>query len=346
MLHSPAGLLPRDVARVELPTPWPVGTVNAYLLLGEPLTLVDCGPRTEAALGALERGLGARGVVVEDIELLLLTHQHPDHVGLAATVARRSGAAVGVCGELAQILCRVSDQLERDLAYLSALSLRHGMSRAEVAELTRHQQSLRAYFEDVEATVALRPGESVDAGGRRLRVELRPGHSPTDTVLIDDADGTMLAGDHLLWGISSNPVAHAPPPPGDPAAAAAGPGRPRPLVRYVESLALTRAERLVRVLPGHGEPFSGHADLINTRLRFHRRRAQSLLALIRQGPTSSAELVTRLWPELPERARFLGLSEVVGHVDLLALHGQIVETIDDDGCAVLEAAPSRAARTA
>src|SRR5947209_14590282 len=84
-----------SIETIQLPLPR-VGSVNAWLLRGDPLTLVDTGPRSAAALDALERGLGARGVRLEDIELVIGTHHHHDHVGLAATIRRRSCARLAV----------------------------------------------------------------------------------------------------------------------------------------------------------------------------------------------------------------------------------------------------------
>src|SRR3954471_7078519 len=82
-------------APVRLPLPLPhVGSVNAWLLPGEPLTLIDTGPCNEEALTALETGLARGGVRIEDIELILVTHHHLDHSGLAATIAARSGARI------------------------------------------------------------------------------------------------------------------------------------------------------------------------------------------------------------------------------------------------------------
>src|SRR5207245_4410160 len=80
--------------RLELPTPFPVGPVNAYLLAGDPLTLVDTGPKTVEAQTALERGVAAAGARLGNIRRILLTHGHTDHPGNAAWAAQRSGAAM------------------------------------------------------------------------------------------------------------------------------------------------------------------------------------------------------------------------------------------------------------
>src|SRR5919108_4116020 len=69
-------------------------TVNAWLLRGEPLTLVDTGPRIPVTLAALEQALRARRVRLADVELVLVTHHHDDHAGLVATIRRRSRARV------------------------------------------------------------------------------------------------------------------------------------------------------------------------------------------------------------------------------------------------------------
>src|SRR5918994_3825069 len=96
-------------ATVAIPLPLPhVGSVNAWLLRGDPVTLIDTGPRDDAALSALEAGLRREGLRVEDIELLLATHHHLDHVGLAATIQRRSGASVAVLHRTADYAGRYS----------------------------------------------------------------------------------------------------------------------------------------------------------------------------------------------------------------------------------------------
>ena len=79
---------------MRIPTPFQVGRVNTYLLEDEPLTLVDSGPNSGKALDELERQLEALGHGIEDLELVIITHQHIDHLGLVDIVAKRSGAEV------------------------------------------------------------------------------------------------------------------------------------------------------------------------------------------------------------------------------------------------------------
>src|SRR5918911_167801 len=92
------------IHRLAVPTPFAVGAVNVYLIEDEPLTLVDCGPNSASALADLERLLGEHGHALTDVERVVVTHQHMDHMGLAGLVAQRSGAEVACLAALAPYL--------------------------------------------------------------------------------------------------------------------------------------------------------------------------------------------------------------------------------------------------
>jgi glyoxylase-like metal-dependent hydrolase (beta-lactamase superfamily II) len=77
------------IRRLAIPTPFQVGRVNTYLLDDDPLTLVDTGPNSGTSLDALERALAEHGRRIEDLELIVISHQHMDHLGLASILARR-----------------------------------------------------------------------------------------------------------------------------------------------------------------------------------------------------------------------------------------------------------------
>ena len=86
---------------LPIPTPFQVGRVNTYLIEDDPLTLVDSGPNSGTALDTLERALAAHGRRVEDLGLIVISHQHIDHLGLVSILARRSGAEVAALDLLA-----------------------------------------------------------------------------------------------------------------------------------------------------------------------------------------------------------------------------------------------------
>src|SRR4051812_36080828 len=106
-------MAPTSISAIQLPLPH-IGSVNAWLLRGDPLTLVDAGPANEEAFDALRAGLRDEGVRLEDIELFLGTHHHLDHVGLAPAVRAASGARVALLAPAADYVASAQEQIESD----------------------------------------------------------------------------------------------------------------------------------------------------------------------------------------------------------------------------------------
>jgi glyoxylase-like metal-dependent hydrolase (beta-lactamase superfamily II) len=313
---------------LSIPTPFAVGRVNAYLIEDEPLTLIDSGPNSAKALDELERALAGHNHRIEDLELLVVTHQHIDHFGLAAILARRSGAQVAALRGLDRRLANFREEAELDDRFAARIMLRHGVPSDVVTALRAVSASFRAWGCTVAVDRALEDGAELALRDRTLRVLHRPGHSPSDTVFVDEARALALAGDHLIGHISSNPLLARPlESDGD----YEGP-RPQALVAYLQSMRRTQALALETVLPGHGAPVSDHATLIAERLRLHERRAERIHRLLAERPRSAYEIAHELWGNVAVTQAFLTISEVLGHVDLLLGDGRVSEE-DRDGVA-------------
>jgi glyoxylase-like metal-dependent hydrolase (beta-lactamase superfamily II) len=316
-----------------------VGSVNAWLLRGDPLTLVDTGPRDDAALSALERGLRGEGLRIEDIELVLVTHHHIDHVGLAATIRRRSGAVVAALDRVADYVERYAVELEQDRRFSRALMVHHGVPDHVVADNEDFWAYLRSRSEDTPVDVRLGDGATIGAGGRTLRLVWRPGHSTTDTLLVDDREGVAFAGDHLLATISSNTEIYA--------ADRAEDGRGRSRVRYLESLRRTARMPLTRLLTGHGAPVTDPGRLVRARLLDHERRCGRILAILADGPATAYAIARRLWPAATVAEQpLLVVWEVVGHLELLLAAGHVAERAGDGGSVFELTAAARGSRAA
>lgn len=318
---------------LAIPTPFAVGRVNAYLIEDEPLTLIDSGPNSAKALDELEQALAERGHRIEDLKLLVITHQHIDHFGLAAILARRSGAEVAALAGLDRRLADFRTDAELDDRFAARIMLRHGVPSDVVTALRAVSASFRAWGCTVQVTRTLHDGEELELRDRTLRVLHRPGHSPSDTVFHDERRSLLLAGDHLLAHISSNPLLARPlEAEGD----YEGP-RPQALVTYLDSMRQTQAMELDLVLGGHGPPVTDHAALISARERMHERRAERIYKLIAQEPRSAYEMAHQMWGNVAVTQAYLTISEVLGHVDLLLGAGRVNER-DDDGVVRFEAA--------
>jgi glyoxylase-like metal-dependent hydrolase (beta-lactamase superfamily II) len=318
---------------LPIPTPFAVGRVNTYLLEDEPLTLIDSGPNSATALDALERALAEHGREIEDLELLIVTHQHIDHLGLLEVIARRSGAEVAALDLLAPYVERYGDDADLDAEFAQALMLRHGLPEDVVKALRSMSSAFRAWGSSTRVTRTLPDGDRLQLRDRTLEVLHRPGHSPTDTLFWDEQRRILFAADHLLKQISSNPLI-ARPPGADPREAA-GSSRPQALVTYLDSLARTRELPAEVVLPGHGDLITDHAALIDQRVRMHDRRAEKVFRLIAERGRSAYEIGQAMWGDPAVTQAYLTLSEVLGHVDMLLNAGRVRE-VEDSGTVIFE----------
>jgi glyoxylase-like metal-dependent hydrolase (beta-lactamase superfamily II) len=317
------------IHRIALPTPFLVGRVNCYLIEDEPLTLVDTGPNSGKSLDDLERALEARGHRIEDLGLIVVTHQHMDHLGLLEILARRSGAQVAALHLLAPYLESFSRSATADDQFAHGIMRRHGVPDDLATVLGSLAAAFRAFGSSGHVTVALHDGEDLPLRDRTLRIFHRPGHSPSDTIFWDEEREILIAGDHLLERISSNPLVSRP---------LAGPSEPRPraLLQYFDSLGATREMPARLILPGHGDPVLEHAELIDERLRMHRRRAARIHQILAGQPLTAWEIALQMWGNVAVTQAYLTLSEVLGHLDLLVEGGQAVEH-DGDGVSRFEA---------
>jgi glyoxylase-like metal-dependent hydrolase (beta-lactamase superfamily II) len=310
---------------VQIPVPLPhIRSVNTWLLRGEPLTLVDTGPRDDEALSALEAGLARQGVRIEDLELVLPTHHHLDHTGLIATIVARSGAQVAALGRAAAYGERYTERSAADRSFSLNLMRHHGVPDAVIDDTENFWDYISSGSEAYATNVVLADGDRIHAGGRDLRVVARPGHSTTDTLLVDDRDGLALVGDHLLARVSSNTEVY-------PALEPDG-TRPRARVEYLRSLRRTAEMPLGRLLTGHGEPITEHAELVRRRLDDHRRRCDRILAVLEGGPATAYGIALRLWSARTVAEQpLLVVWEVLGHLDLLLDAQAVTERVTDDG---------------
>ena len=313
------------IHRIALPTPFAVGRVNCYLIEDQPLTLVDTGPNSGKSLDELERALAALGHTIEELELIVITHQHIDHLGLTEVLVRRSGAEVAALDRLAGYLERFSAGAKADDAFSMGIMRRHGVPEDLATALAMVGAAFRAFGCSARVTRPLADGDELALGARRLQVLHRPGHSPSDTLFWDPERQILLGGDHLLPHISSNPLISRP---------LDGSGgddgdRPRALVGYIASMRRTRELPITTVLPGHGDPFGDHQGLIDERLRMHARRADKLLGMLASGPLTAFELAQQMWGNIAVTQAYLTLSEVLGHMDLLVADGRATEDRHD-----------------
>ena len=314
---------------LPVPTPFAVGRINCYLIEDDPLTLIDTGPNSGKSLDELTRMMGERGHSIDDLELIVITHQHIDHIGLVEILVEHSGAEVAAIGAAADRLAAFEEDAERDDRFAVETMLRNGIPEDVTVALQGVSRSFRDWGSHAVVTRPLAEGEELILRDRRLQALHRPGHSPSDTLFWDAERKILFAGDHLISNISSNPLMSRP--------LDGSAGRTQSLVSYIESMKKTREMPAEIVFSGHGEPITDHVALIDSRFASHERRKEKIYKLIAERPRSGYELAQAIWGNVAVTQAFLTLSEVIGHTDILVNEGRVREA-EDGGVISYEAA--------
>jgi glyoxylase-like metal-dependent hydrolase (beta-lactamase superfamily II) len=301
---------------ISLPTPWPsVGPVHVYLIRQDPVTLIDTGLTTPESREALLDGLRAAHVELKDIRRVLLTHVHLDHAGQAGWIQEASGAEVRMHpDEVGKAEMPDWWYEGRDQTLWSA-----GVP-AETQQLMDHYwRQGRSMTGPLGDWLPLTDGESLAFAGFELEAVHLPGHALGHTGFWQADHGVLIGGDHLLEGVTPNPILE-PLPGGHPAGVGHAPYRALTLGQFLGSLDRVAQMPVKRVLPGHGPVITDHRAMTGVYKAKHERRLGLLLQRIAAG--SNAYAVTReVFPRVREFDIFLALSEIMAHLDLLVVRG-------------------------
>lgn len=301
---------------LTVPTPFPVGPIHCYLVEGDELTLIDTGPNHPATLTALREALNARGVAFQDIQRIIVTHAHVDHFGLAASIVAASGASVWSHARNRWWLTDLDNETRRRSDFYYDVFAQNGAPRALIEAVAQGMASVMRYATAIPADrfVPLNDGDTITLGDDTWRVVYAPGHASGLICLYESRSRTLISSDHLLRDITSNPVLE-PPTRGESE-------RPRALVNYIASLQKIAEFDVRRALPAHGEPIEDVGALVAERLAFHRARLTHIEQRLDRAGSTAYELCTIFFPDLKSVDVFLGLSEIIGHLDILELEGR------------------------
>jgi glyoxylase-like metal-dependent hydrolase (beta-lactamase superfamily II) len=306
---------------ISVPTPFYVGPVNLYLVMAEPLTLIDTGPKTPEALAALREGLRRERVRASDIRRIILTHAHEDHCGLARQLRDEAkDAEVLVHGwETGHRAGRLEYGEHRQLL------VRAGVPDEEIGLMRRMYEGVRRYADALEdhEHAEITDDEEIRFERGSLRVVHTPGHTPGSCSFLREADRTLVAGDCVLKRITPNPVLS--PDPVDPAR------RFRSLAEYLVSLARIRSLHPTLVYGGHGEPIEDFDELFNRYVRaVGERQAEVIRAVGKRGATAW-EVSRELFPGSEDVHRFLAVSEAAAHLDLAHSENKLALELSAEG---------------
>ncbi len=303
------------VYQLKLPVPFPLEFISAYLVEGDDgWTVIDTGFDYPEGRAAWEVGIRQAGLDLDrDVARIIVTHFHPDHLGLACWLQERSGAPV----YMLESEIRNSREVwgEPNQSRFAEHLARHGMDRVVAG---RAAAQLRADLTLPQEMLPLRDGEEIELGAGTARVVHAPGHADHQIMLHHEERKMLFAADHVMLEITPN-IGQWPE------------TKPRPLTRYMESISNLRGLPAELVLPGHGPLFHDFDGRIEELLRHHEERLALIHGVLGDGPRTPfavSRAVFRYALSLYERC--FALAETLAHLDHLVSHGR-AQRVEENG---------------
>jgi glyoxylase-like metal-dependent hydrolase (beta-lactamase superfamily II) len=312
---------PLSPIRIELPTEFPVGPVNAYLFTEPEPVLIDTGAKFEPAWKALEAGLMAHGLRMGDIAKVIITHPHVDHFGQAARIAANSDAEIWVSELGEEWLLNTAVSWQKRINYyrdyfLPKMDMPADMQDAMLGFMRFSRETADPVPTDRLHTFAL--DARLTFGGAEWQSVHTPGHASHQTCFYQPESRQFLAADMLLEK-TPTPVIERP------ASGRLDVRHDPSLPRFLDALTAVNALDIATVYPGHGEPFDDHRALIARQQHRISRRKAKTRTLIEGGYDTVTKLVNEMYSHYPSAYRLVGLWMQVGYLDLLLADNAIHE---------------------
>lgn len=296
---------------LRIPTPFPVGPVNVFLIADDPVTLIDTGPKTDDAFQSLRDQVEDLGFRLDRIRRIIISHTHEDHAGLAGRIKQLSDAAIYVHPWEAHRLTGPRESL------VGRKVLRQvGVPENVLDEFEERWQRHRALLDLVPDVQVLDEDDEVRFATESLRVLHTPGHTPGHICLWRDGGRVLIAADTVLKRITPNPVINRDP---------RHPERRFPsLQMYRDTLARLRDLSPTLIHTGHGEAVYDLDAYYHTMEQHIRTRQARLLELFPPHAATVWEMSLKLFPDAQSVHRFLAVSETSAHVDFATAEGKLI----------------------
>jgi len=313
---------------VRMVLPFALDHINLWLLRDaiagtEGWTIVDCGITNDATREAWEQ-VFANELGGLPVLRVVVTHMHPDHMGLAHWLTERWNCRMWVSAtdyNAARLASGATTGFGGGSAALFMAS--HGLTDPEaIAKIKARTNYYASMVPQVPASFRrLLDGDVLRVGGHDWRCHVGYGHAPEHMSLHCETLGLLISGDMILPRISTNVSVIDIEPEAD------------PLPLYLESI--KRMQTLpadTLVLPSHGKPFRGLHTRVDQLLAHHDERFAEVMAACAEAPQSAADILPVMFKrKLDLHQTTFAMGEAIAHLNALWLAGKLRRSLDSDG---------------
>jgi len=315
----------RNIFKITVPIPFPLRTVNVYALVGDNgWAMIDTSMGTPDTREALWEGLEQAGLRLEELRTIVLSHHHPDHVGLSGELYERSDATIFMHPIDANAIAVLwSGTMRERFGRVSGFFQQHGMPATEFWFTQVEPDVMRNLIRvpPQETITHVEDGETITLAGEQYRVIWTPGHSDGHICLFRERDGVFIAADHVLPRITPNIGLYS------------EKDRVNPLGDYLNSLEKVEHLPASIVLPGHGEPFDNLAGRVREIIKHHEEREAQILTMLNPHPQHAYGIAEQLFGHRWDNseARRMAVAETLSHLEYLRYIGQVEQKRTGEG---------------
>ena len=306
----------RGVYLLRMPMPFRLDHINLYILEDtQGWTLVDCGLNNAESM-AVWNEVFARFLGDKPVTRIIVTHLHPDHIGLADWLQCKTKAPIYITSPEWELATALFELPTSDPARLSLHYQRLGLMGDRLQKTIKQASSFRTLIKKLPAKVnILNDREVLSIGGRRWQIFIGRGHSPANACLWDESERVLIAGDHILPSITPNINL-----------LTVGPSNP--LDDSIKSLKEFRGVPCDLILPAHGSPTPRYRERIDELLGHHATHLDCLHAACTEERTASDCVPFLFDSELPDHQFYFAIGESAAHLTYLAQYGRLKRTGD------------------
>lgn len=311
------------ITKTETPVIYPIivpikksglQSYNFFLVKNEQaLFLVDGGSYEQSNWDALEKVLHENGYTIYDIDAIVLTHHHIDHVGVIERILDMHPIPLFAHPLALKRLQPTPEFIEDEIVFFEQLYKKSGCEQEKIDQVrenfTKLNEKKYLKIEDHEQHT-LKEGDIIFG----FEVYEVPGHAMDHLVFYHRPTKMLLAGDHIIKHISSNAIVEI------------GKNKRRTfsLVFYEQSLKRMRDLAIEKVYSGHGDIIEQPRRLLEKKLQGIKDKGNLILQLLFQ-PKTPAQLAKELYKDKYDSQFSLVMSEIIGHIDRLRILSKVTE---------------------
>jgi glyoxylase-like metal-dependent hydrolase (beta-lactamase superfamily II) len=312
-----------DIYQLKIPLPdRQLSTLNAYVIKSEAgAILIDTGWNTDQAYQALISQLRGINLTVSDLKIIVLTHFHPDHIGLIDRLSEDSPAIFIQHAAEHDLIKQRRQETNKNLNEMETWLVQNGMPPRLNSEMNDLTAAIFSLGNNGAKYRLVKGGETLSFGRFNFEIVWTPGHSPGMICLYEPEHGLLFSADHVLAHTTPNISLFIR-------------DGGNPLGDYLDSLNHVAGLPLNLCLPAHGDLITDLPARVTEIIAHHEERLKEILSVLENNSLNAYQLAEVVpwsmdWQEMPPFHQRFALTETLAHLELLLIRGKIVRKVID-----------------